>query len=319
MKLDEKLRMRARSEETPLPPGFEEHLTERLNSLPARARPARRVGRTVLVAAAVCALCIVSALALSPTLRQMLEAAQGKYTDYAKPVEASAVENGIEIRIISALADHTKIQVYAEARDLEGDRLSGDLDVMGVIQPETMAEGIGISSCTHEAHCVGYDPETGTALLEFTTWGLIPGENTRLELVVLDLATGGEGLSDENWHIPFDPERQEVRSIALSGTVNGVPLERLELSTLGVALYAGGPNGFSGDLSVCLADGTVLHPEMEGGGATNGMEGPVSRYWSFAEPVDPAEVTGIALQYWFIPLNADDTAAPGRWLSELPT
>ncbi|OUN07214.1 hypothetical protein B5G43_06305 [Flavonifractor sp. An92] len=317
MKLEETLRMRARTEETPLPPGFEDRLKDKLDSLPAQARPTRHVGRTVLVAAAVCALCIASALALSPTLRQMLEAVQGKYTDYAKPVEASAVENGIEIRIISALADHTKIQVYAEARDLEGDRLSGALDVIGVIQPETFREGSGLSSCTHEARCVGYDPETGTALLEFTTWGLIPGEDTRLELVVPYLAAGSEGLSEESWRIPFDPERQEVRSIALSGTVNGLPLERLELSPLGAALYTR-KGSYDGDLAVHLSDGTVLHPEREGGGATNGMEGPVSRYWSFAEPVDPAEITGISLQYWFIPLDADDTAAPGRWLSELP-
>lgn len=312
MKLEETLRMRARTEETPLPPGFEDRLKDKLDSLPAQARPTRHVGRTVLVAAAVCALCIASALALSPTLRQMLEAVQGKYTDYAKPVEASAVENGIEIRIISALADHTKIQVYAEARDLEGDRLSGDLNVLGVIQPETMAEGIGISSCIYEARCVGYDPETGTALLEFTTWGVIPGADTRLELRVACPDLGGE-----NWYIPFDPERQEVRSIALSGTVNGLPLERMELSPLGAVLYTR-KGSYDGDLAVHLSDGTVLHPEREGGGATNGMEGPVSRYWSFAEPVDPAEITGISLQYWFIPLNAGGTAAPGRWLSELP-
>ena len=317
MKLDEKLKMRVQSEETPLPPGFEDRLAERLSDLPARARPTRRVGRTVLVAAAVCALCIVSALALSPTLREMLEAAQGKYTDYARPVEAAAVENGIEIRIISALADHTKIQVYAEARDLEGDRLRGALDVIGVIQPETFREGSGLSSCTHEARCVGYDPETGTALLEFTTWGLIPGEDTRLELVVPYLAAGSEGLSEESWRIPFDPERQEVRSIPLSGSVNGLPLERLELSPLGAALYTRKAR-YDGDLAVHLADGTVLHPEREGGGVTGGAEGPASRYWSFAGPVDPAEITGISLQYWFIPLNADGTAAPGRWLSELP-
>ena len=140
---------------------------------------------------------------------------------------------------------------------------------------------------------------------------------TRLELVVLYLAAGSESLSEESWRISFDPERQEVRSIALSGTVNGLPLERLELSPLGAALYTRKAS-YDGDLAVHLSDGTVLHPEMEGGGATNGMEGPVSRYWSFAEPVDPAEITGISLQYWFIPLNADDTAAPGRWLSELP-
>ena len=259
--------MRARTEETPLPPGFEDRLKDKLDSLPAQARPTRHVGRTVLVAAAVCALCIVSALALSPTLREMLEAVQGKYTEYAKPVEAAAVENGIELRIVSALADHTKIRVYAEARDLEGERLSGDLDVIGVIQPETIAEGVGPTCCTHEARCVGYDSETGTALLEFTTWGLIPGADTRLELRVACPDLGGE-----NWYTPFDPERQEVRSIALSGTVNGLPLERLELSPLGAALYTRKAS-YDGALAVHLSDGTVLHPEVEGGGATGGAEG----------------------------------------------
>lgn len=141
-------------------------------------RTARRAGRTFLVAAAVCALCAVSALALSPTLRQMLEAAQGSYTQYAAPVESSAVQDGIEIRVISALADHTMIKVYAEVRDLEGKRLSGDMDMVGLVQPETFAQGIGISSCTNSGRCIGYDSETGTALLEITTWGLIPGEDT---------------------------------------------------------------------------------------------------------------------------------------------
>ena len=287
-----------------------EQLTALMAAQPVRT--ARRAGRTFLVAAAVCALCAVSALALSPTLRQMLEAAQGNYTQYAVPVEACVVKNGIEIRIISALADNTKVVVYAEARDLEGNRLSGEMEVVGVVQPETIAQDIGISSCTHWAQCVGYDTETGTALLEFTTWGLIPGEDTQLELEVVCMAAG-----EESWHIPFDPERQEVRRIALSDTVNGVPLERLELSPLGAALYARGHVGYS-DVAIHLSDGTVLHPKKEWGGSTGGAEGPVSRYWSFEEPVDPVEVIGLSIQYWYIPIQADGTAGPGYWLTELP-
>ena len=280
-------------------------------------RSARRAGRTFLVAAAVCALCAVSALALSPTLRQMLEAAQGNYTQYAAPVEACVVKNGIEIRVISALADHTMIKVYAEVRDLEGKRLNGDLDVIGVVQPKTFVKGNGLSSCTHGARCIGYDSETGTALLEITTWGLIPGEDTQLELVIPYLAVGSENLGESSWHIPFDPERQEVRRIALSDTVNGVPLERLELSPLGAALYAREYIGYS-DVAIHLSDGTVLHPKKEWGGRVGGAEGIFSRYWSFEEPVDSAEVIGISIQYWYIPIQADNTAGPGYWLTELP-
>ena len=287
-----------------------EQLAELMAAQPVRT--ARRAGRTFLVAAAVCALCAVPALALSPTLRQMLEAAQGSYTQYAAPVESSAVQDGIEIRVISALADHTMIKVYAEVRDLEGKRLSGDMDMVGLVQPETFAQGIGISSCTNSGRCIGYDSETGTALLEITTWGLIPGEDTQLELEVVYMAAG-----EESWHIPFDPERQEVRRIALSDTVNGVPLERLELSPLGAALYAREYIGYS-DVAIHLSDGTVLHPKKEWGGSTGGAEGPVSRYWSFEEPVDPAEVIGISIQYWYIPIQADGTAGPGYWLTELP-
>lgn len=281
-------------------------------------RTARRAGRTFLVAAAVCALCAVSALALSPTLRQMLEAAQGDYTQYAAPVEACVVKNGIEIRVISALADNTKVVVYAEARDLEGNRLSGEMEVVGVVQPETFAQGIGISSCTNSGRCIGYDSETGTALLEITTWGLIPGEDTQLELVIPSLSAGGEPLGEHTWHIPFDPERQTVRSIPLSGSINGVPLLRLELSTLGAALYSNGLGGVGRDLVVYCADGSILHPVCGGGGGTQGIEGPVSQYWSFEEPVDPAEVIGISIQYWYIPIQADGTAGPGYWLTELP-
>lgn len=135
--------------------------------------------------------------------------------------------------------------------------------------------------------------------------------------MIPSLSAGGEPLGEHTWHIPFDPERQEVRRIALSDTVNGVPLERLELSPLGAALYAREYIGYS-DVAIHLSDGTVLHPKKEWGGSTGGAEGPVSRYWSFEEPVDPAEVIGISIQYWYIPIQADGTAGPGYWLTELP-
>lgn len=39
--------------------------------------------------------------------------------------------------------------------------------------------------------------------------------------------------------------------------------------------------------------------------------------WTFEEPVDPEDVTGISLAYWYLPL-CGDAAGEGRWLSELP-
>ena len=106
-------------------PAFRAALTEAMAGEKPVRRP-RRAWRTALLAAALCGALAVSALALSPTLRQALEDALGGYAQYARPVDGAAVSNGAELRVVSALNGGSILKVYAEVRGLEEQKL-GDL------------------------------------------------------------------------------------------------------------------------------------------------------------------------------------------------
>ena len=59
-----------------------------------------------------------SALAISPTLREKLSRALGLFEAYTTPFEdASAVDQGVEIRLLSAMADEYTVRIYLEVQD----------------------------------------------------------------------------------------------------------------------------------------------------------------------------------------------------------
>ena len=118
---------------------------------------------------AACAALFATALAVSPGLREQLSGLLGGYAAYTQPVEdAACVVDGIELRVLSAMADSATVKVYAQVRDLTGqDRLSPDLEVSCVIQrAEEAKEGHEGASTTHGGKCVAFDETTGTALLD---------------------------------------------------------------------------------------------------------------------------------------------------------
>lgn len=104
--------------------------------------------RTGLMAAALCAVLAVGALAASPALREAIDQALGSFGPYSQAVEGvSCADQGITLRVVRTLADENGGTVYLEATDETGDRLSG----------ESVLEG-------DDSSCLAYDPETGTAL-----------------------------------------------------------------------------------------------------------------------------------------------------------
>lgn len=151
---DERMRARAKTEDCPLPEGFGARLAGLVEELPEQRRRVRpRVWRGVLIAAAVCVALTVSALALSPTLREALAATLGSFEPYAQTVEGvSATDQGIRISVVRAIADGDQGRVYLEVTDLEGDRLDVHTDLDGIFYAEDTAEA--------------YDPESRTALYE---------------------------------------------------------------------------------------------------------------------------------------------------------
>ncbi len=154
MSFDERMRLRAKMEDCPLPPGFLGRLETKAEEIAeGEERPMKkRVFRTILLAAALCAALTVAAMAASPTLREALLAALGSFEPYSQTMEGvSAVDGGIEIKVVSALMDEADGTAYLEVRDLEGDRLG-----------ENMRLKLNVSGRWQEP--IAYDETTKTAL-----------------------------------------------------------------------------------------------------------------------------------------------------------
>lgn len=158
MSFDERMRRRAVVEDYPLPEGFRQRLETKIEEITEEEKSVkRRIFRTFLLAAALCAALVGTALAASPTLREALAAAWGSFEPYSQTVEGvSAVDRGIEIKVVSALMDENDGTAYLEVRDLEGDRLGEDMRLKTNIA--------GRHGRWMEP--LAYDGETKTALFE---------------------------------------------------------------------------------------------------------------------------------------------------------
>lgn len=145
------------------------------------AKKSRHPLRTALLAAAVTALLATAALALSPTLRDALASALGGFAPYAQDLtdqELTCTDQGIQLKVVSALADGNVYRVYFTLQDLEGDRLDEftfpDLSI-GISEGESH---FGIESHSNGV-LVSYDPETRTGLFYSEMFG--EGEPAQFE------------------------------------------------------------------------------------------------------------------------------------------
>ena len=323
---DQTLKERAARESSPVPAKLDRRVEEMLENLPeqGRTRGTIRPLRAVLLAAALCVLCAVSAFALSPGLREQLAEALGGFGPYMQEIDgAVCVQEGIEVRVISAVADSDMTRVYAEVRDLEGDRLTADLSVAGIIERKVQEENGGqTGGSVGTGKCVGFDEETGTALLEFKTWGNLSNDLGEMELCIFSFfPTSPEKRieGEQGWRIDLSVEVLAKREVTLSGTVDGAELVEAKISTLGTMLVTRGAANLPASddrCSVYLKDGTVVHAHTYAG-MVAGEDGLSRTYLEFDDPVDPEQVTGISVHYWMIPFDGD-TAGEGYWLSELP-
>lgn len=149
-----------------------------VQALMATRQPRRvyRRGRMLAAGLAAALALSVTAMAASPALRELLSRQLGGFEPLALVEDGqTVVDQGIEMRVVSAMTDSMATDIYVEARDLQGDRLvDGSIDVWGrILQPEAdqaskdRAEKGVITAYTFRQECVGYDPETKTALLHF--------------------------------------------------------------------------------------------------------------------------------------------------------
>lgn len=263
--------------------------------------------RTGLIAACVCFALAGTALAGSPGLRERLSRWLGGFAPYVQDVEeVSCTQAGIEVKVVSAMADTAMVKVYAEARDLEGDRLSADMSVHGRVKREIATDGLVGS--VFGAKCISYDESTKTALLEITTWGM-GSELTGAELIIMDMgdvyADMGVGDVHGDWKLPLTIEQVETRSFKMCKQVGSVKLRGLSLSPLGLALETEGEAYLSSDVALSFENGDTLRMEksfMGGGVSETGR----TVHWDFDDPIDIDTVVGVSVGGCYIPLSQDE-------------
>lgn len=289
-----------------------------LEAMEKGEKPMKKVIRPMVVLVAVIAALTISALAFSPTVQKMLTEALGESAPYAQAVEGvSAVDNGIEVSVVSAITDSSTTKVYLAVRDLKGDRLAGGKFSISccLSRPDTEV-GIGVLGGKY----LSYDPESRTALfVAYSEGGAAQTETSAIEVHVSQV-----GDIKGKWVIKTELEQLPQRRFTINETINGLTEHTLMLSPLSVVMTGDKPEGAGGSLqasalfAVWMKDGTVLFPENNGSIWSNQAEGDraIDR-WEFAEPVDVEQIVGISVWYWYIPIDGD-TAGPGYWLDKLP-
>ncbi len=169
-----------------------------------RAPAARRWNRGVkwAVAAAVCAVLTVTALAAGPALGEALRSALGGFLPYAQPLEGAAEDRGFRLQVVSALTDANNAVVYAELTDLEGDRLE-NAKVYGKLDLPLEGE----SNWSYGCYVESYDPETKSALLRFTKdAGVLIPDGSEGQLTLYSVQPGYHTFSTEPIPVEHIPD-----------------------------------------------------------------------------------------------------------------
>lgn len=300
---DAQVKGRTHREDCPIPQGFAERLEGRLECLPPKTSSKRKLGRRIAAVLAAVLILTGSALAISPTLREQLSRALGLFEPYTTSIESpSAVDQGIKVQILSAMADDYTVHIYLEIQDLTGERpMKHILDLLtDSFVPNVDNE---IRTRSGGTKLLGYEEETHTALVDVYT----AGEDYR-SLQDWNLRIGGISFYSENkvetiygtWELPFTLTALETRTISLD-TGDHSDFHTLKISPIGMVLV-GGPDSFlqATEAEVVFADG---HTEsVEQGSGTGGTGQNISN-WHFSEPVEPDEIVRLELPSWTITLS----------------
>lgn len=316
-----------------------ESLARRCQNGQEEAIPMRKRTR-FLRGAAAAALCLAlagtavagTAVAASPGLRELLAAALCGFAPYAQEQGGEPyVINGIEFRVKSVLADGFTIRAYVETRDVEGDvfhriddltiptRISGGMYVPAIT--EWLDPGAA-ESWSSGAECLGYDEETGTALLVISGWKLMPEDFTGTAVELLEMNSYLTGDYEVVWRneegVTIPVEVKPVESIVLDGDsplAAGLGAAEVRLSPLGLTfifedyhIWRPAVERDSGGVSVKLKDGSIV--EAPEGNACGVFLPPLGegdsyrvRVWNFLEPVEAEQVEGIYVGGEYFPLQ----------------
>lgn len=312
---DEMLKEMAKKEELTVPEGFDKNIRDILCKLPPQAKK-RGLGalKTALIAAAACAALLCTAFAASPSLRELLAQALGGFAPYAQEQDGQAYEmDGLEVRVLSAMADQDTIRVFVQLKDLEGNRLSDHINATGLVDVPSppASDNSGVRGSTFGSRCLNYDGETKTALMACTTWGRVYEDLSDAELVlfhVYDTQTLEDISVDTTLHIPLDIE--VMPSTTLDGETElaaGFFAETVRLSPLGITAVTYGDVQYSylarARLRLHMADGTEILSGREDGGPDG--QGSYGEYgadssrrvltWNFRDPLEVEQIQSVTI------------------------
>lgn len=309
---DAQMKGRAGTEDCPIPQDFEKRLEMRLEELPAQAKSKKGLGRRVVAIMAAVLILTGSALAISSTLRAQLSRALGLFETYTTPIESTAaVDQGVEIRLLSAMADEYFVRIYLEVQDRTGKQPMENICSLS-IDFLTPKEGTKSRFMTSGTELLAYEEETHTALVELyasgedysqmRSWNLSIGEIGFFHDDTLESIYG-------TWELPFTLTPLETRTISLDGGDHS-DFHTLKISPIGMVLE-GGPDSFIQftEAEVIFADG---HAESVKRGAGQGKTDQITSSWEFSEPVSPKEIVRVELPSWTITLNGTDQGSVTR-------
>lgn len=309
---DARMKGRAGTEDCPIPQDFEKRLEMRLEALPAQARSKKRLGRRIIAMMAAVLILTGSALAISPTLREQLSRALGLFEAYTTPIEsASAVDQGIKVQILSAMADEYSVHIYLEIQDLT-EELPME-NILSLLTNSFVPKGDSKAKITSSGtNLLGYEAETHTALVEAYT----EGEDYRSIRDWTLRISGIHFYSNKKtetiygtWELPFTLTPLEARTISLDGG-DGSNFHTLNISPIGMVLE-GGPGSFlqATEAELIFADGHTESVEQGSGAGGTGLS--ISN-WYFSEPVSPDEIIRVELPSWTITLNSENQGSVTR-------
>ncbi|RHO53316.1 hypothetical protein DW094_12210 [Ruminococcaceae bacterium AM07-15] len=163
-----------------------EEILEKAFSSPKK-RKGQMARRLAAACLAVCAL-TAAAFALSPGLRQILAQRLGGWQEESQQFSGLETEDkGIAVRVVSALSDDGFTRIYLEIQDKTGDRLGENISLGtygGGWDLKLPNQKMGVMG----EQCLGYDPESRTALMEVYWGGETSGEEQVAKLSLQEIS-----------------------------------------------------------------------------------------------------------------------------------
>ena len=283
-------------------------MLEEAQAAPARRRP----GRRAIIALALCAALVVTAVAAGPSVWNILKSYLGPYAPFAQEVEGTASDQGVRLKLVSAVSDGYTAQIFYTITDEKGGRFNADHTTVAA-----SLEGANLGGMSTGSRIVSYDADSNTLLMEVSATGIDTSQT--LKLVVEQIDPASYMLWDSCFPAavteePLETETTEDGDVVLKAEQNPQTSPDTDVVRISSVGYDGAGNfhirlafaeGITGMLLArpCGADGTPL-ANIQAAEVEGGMDCLV------VEDFDLAELAYIQV---YGPYRGPEPAIEGEW------